>query len=181
MHGIGKFLIVFSLACIGLRGFADEPGPKSENKMVSCDKELAGKLRFHVAIFVKPPRAPTSEEEEVQSNPNWVKLRFASFGEVESVQITVNDEPVIIPQSAFSDLYAIYSCKISEESGCALLSIVGGDAGNGYTAQFKIIECKGKEPFYRISERVWRAGEFPKEIWEKTIYNNDNKNVLSKF
>jgi hypothetical protein len=181
MRGIWVLFLVFSLICIGTWSYADEPGPASENKIVGCNKELAGKLRFHVAISMKPPRVPTPEEEDVQGNPNWIRYRFAPFGEVESVQITVNNEPIYIPQSAFSDLYAINSCKVSDGSNYTLLSIVGGDAAYGYTVQFKIVGRKGKNQSYRISERVWRDGEFPKEILEKIIYYYDNKNVLPKY
>jgi hypothetical protein len=80
---------------------------------------------------------------------------------------------VFIPWKFYSDLSAIHIADFKKTDDSYQLILKGGDAAGLFRADFKIKN-------FRMIERIVRVGEFPDEVWEKTILHNelwDNKDM----
>lgn len=89
---------------------------------------------------------------------------------IKKISISVNGQLIYIPLSAFSDLgnpAQIGLKKLSSDS--FRLIINGGNAAGSYSA---MLDFRGSE----IYQRKVVSGEFPKEVWEKTIFSFNHLN-----
>lgn len=135
---------------------------------------LGKKLKVLVEVEMSDEQKASIEEQaKVDADSSWLKGRDLTIWQsIRRVTIQLNGSPVVIPQSAFEDIYSVSSMSIEEKGGVILLTMSGGDAGGSYLATFKIIPSRRTRGRFRLSERIHRHGEFPDEVWEKTTYRN---------
>jgi hypothetical protein len=136
--------------------------------------QLDAKTRILVSIEMTQGSGPLTSEayDQLDQDPAWRADRFKEHASVERVLIKVNEEPVWISQSAFEGIILVHSIRVSRDKRGIRLVIIGGDAGVSYRADYQIVPSTRIRGQFRISERVWRLGEFPDEVWERTTYHN---------
>ena len=165
------FLLVISVSCFG----ADKPKLQSsvDGKICKLDGAINKRTKVSVQIEMGEKKELSLEEiEKKGQDPAWRRDYYSGWAPVKRVLIKVNSNAVDIPQSSFQDLYAVSSMEMFERKGSLYLLIGGGDAGESYSATFRIISSARVKGKFRLSERILRHGEFPDEVWEKTIYQN---------
>ena len=114
------------------------------------------------------------ERDNLDQDPAWRKGRYRNWSQIERVLIKVNGEPVMIPDSAFEGIYGVRFIIVKRLNGAIRLQVTGGDAGESYFAFFTLKASKRMKGRYQVAERVWRLGEFPEEVRERTTYYNSN-------
>ena len=80
--------------------------------------------------------------------------------------LQINGKDVWLPWKLHSDICHIYRVRVRESNGYVLVDIRGGNAAGSYDATYKF---NG----HRLMERIVRVGEFPEQVWEKTVLHND--------
>ena len=85
---------------------------------------------------------------------------------VRRFSLQLNDKDVWIPWKLYSDICHVRKVLVRESNGSVLIDIMGGDAAGSYAAQYKFKN-------QRLVERMVRVGEFPKQVWEKTVLYNE--------
>lgn len=134
---------------------------------------ISARVRVEVLIEMGEKRELSIDEINARDqDPAWQREHYSDWAPVKRVLIKVNGHLVDIPQSAFQDLFAISGLTVVQSKGAIELRVGGGDAGDSYSATFKIVQSPRMKSKFRIAERVLRHGEFRDEIWEKTIYQN---------
>lgn len=170
-----KFLLFLLLLPSALIA-SDRPRLASTQTDNRCS--ISGTLRKGLKVLVEvemanESKASMEEQARVDADSSWLKGRELTIWQsVQRVTIQLNGSPVLIAQSAFEDLYSVSSMSIEEKGGALHLTMSGGDAGGSYLATFKIVHSRRMKGRYQLTERVHRLGEFPDEVWEKTIYRN---------
>jgi hypothetical protein len=136
--------------------------------------QLDAKTKILVSIEMTHGSGPLTSEayDQLDQDPAWRADRFKEHDSVGRVLIKVNEEPVWIPQSAFEGIILVHSIQVSRNKRGIRLVIMGGDAGVAYRADYQIVPSIRINGQFRISERVWRLGEFPDAVWERTTYHN---------
>lgn len=114
------------------------------------------------------PNVPEAETDDY----TWRRDRFQNLPQIRTFQLKLNGNNVVIPQSAFADLYDIKQAKVWSGKAGIFLRVAGGDASASYEATFKIVPSRMKKHLYQVVERTLRQGEFPTEVWERTTYHN---------
>jgi hypothetical protein len=85
---------------------------------------------------------------------------------ISSLVITRHNRNVLLQSKLFTDLCNVNSVKLSERKGKFILSLVGGDAGDSFKAEFVFNGVF-------LAERIVRHGEFP-EVYERTQFRYNN-------
>lgn len=84
---------------------------------------------------------------------------------IQSIHVLRSGKPIFIPLSTYGDLGNPSAVQLKKlPSKDFQLIINGGDAAGSYSA---VLNFKGGE----ISSRTVTSGEFPKEVWEKTVFS----------
>ena len=112
------------------------------------------------------------EQKRSDQDPAWRRGRYKDWPQLDRVLIKIDGEPVMVPDSAFDGIYGVAFIIVKRQRGAIRLQVTGGDAGAAYDAFFTLhasVKMKGR---YQVTERVWRLGEFPDEVWERTTYHN---------
>ncbi|GEM_PF-6733952 len=172
--GSYSFLLAMTLTMPGvLQGSPPLEGTAKGNTLV-LEGTLGGSTRMKVQFDMNPTQGPTeTERKTMNANPfSWMKDRENGFNPLAKVQIQINGVFVLIPQSAFADIFDPTKAKAWKEKNAYVLAVEGGDAAASYQVKFRILPSRHRKGQYQIVERVWRHGEFPTEVWERTTYHN---------
>ena len=85
---------------------------------------------------------------------------------VQNLTLKLNGKEVHFPHKFVADLSHIRSVEINNVKDGIEIILHGGDAAGSFTAEFLVRK-------QRLVERLVRHGEFPDEVWEKTLIGND--------
>ncbi len=173
-RGSSSFLLAMILAMPGvLQGSPPLEGKAKGNTFV-LEGTLGGSTRMKIQFDMIPTQHPTeSEIEAMNANPfSWMKGRENWTKPLRKVQIQIDGVFVLIPQSAFADIFDPVKAKAWKEKNAYVLSVEGGDAAASYEVKFRMLPSRHRKGKYQIVERLWRHGEFPTEVWERTTYHN---------
>jgi hypothetical protein len=85
---------------------------------------------------------------------------------VQDLTLKLNDKKVHFPHKFVDDLSHVRSVEIKDDKNGMRILLRGGDAAGSYSAEFLVRKL-------RLVERIVRHGEFPDEVWEKTVIGND--------
>jgi hypothetical protein len=89
---------------------------------------------------------------------------------INAITVLRNSQKVFIPLSAYADLGNPRNISLERLAAHGFrLTISGGDAAGSYTAILDFHKTA-------ISRRKVVSGEFPKEVWEQTIFSFNNLN-----
>lgn len=85
---------------------------------------------------------------------------------VQRLTLKLNGKKVHFPHKFVADLSHVSFVEIKGVKGGVEILLRGGDASGSYAAEFLVTKK-------RLVQRIVRDGEFPTEIWEKTVIGND--------
>jgi|WetSurMetagenome_2_1015567.scaffolds.fasta_scaffold620617_1 hypothetical protein len=83
--------------------------------------------------------------------------------------LRLNEVEISIPRKYYSDICDISKVSIEEKQELVILKVKGGDGAGSFNAEYVFKNN-------RLIERMVRMGEFPDEVWEKTILHNEMEN-----
>jgi len=162
MKNILPFLVSFFAIT---NAFAQEPITINKSGKFSCGKS------FTITIIERNYiKTPNSKEDD---GSLWGTDGGYPSTVIETFDIDINDVAVFIPWKFYSDLSSIHKADFEKVGDAYILTVEGGDAAGSFDAYFKIKN-------FRMIERTVKMGEFPDEVWEKTVLHNelwDNKDM----
>lgn len=119
-------------------------------------KQVSVQIKTHIVDIGKASDPPP---KEIDSNCTYGRIPCSP---VDSLKISVDGDPVIVPRSAFVDLADLNRCHLEKSKQRMVLICTGGDAADSYGLEITFDAT-------RVLQRKKFAGEFP-EDFEKTIY-----------
>jgi hypothetical protein len=114
-----------------------------------------------VAVF-QTSSVEVSNDDKIPRFPQCTYSRIPCVI-VRQLKLFVNDAEVFLPRSVYADLGDIQSAEFSSKNGLFVLTLMGGDASESYTA--RIVFDK------RLRERRLYSGEDRIHALEVTRYN----------
>jgi hypothetical protein len=82
---------------------------------------------------------------------------------VDNVTISINDKPLFIPRSVFSDLADLNTASLKNSQRGIVLTFIAGDASEAYVVE---ITFNAKQ----VLQRKLFDAEFPANVWQETVY-----------
>jgi hypothetical protein len=153
-----RIAIIIFIVLFAQNVYAKEP------KVVQHSGKLNSGQTYSVKIIEKKYiKKPDSKEDD---GSIWGIDGGFPITIVELFKVEINDVAVFIPWKFYADIAHVHIVKTKEIDNVFIVIVKGGDAAGSYTAEYKIKE-------YRLIERIVRVGEFPDEVWEKTILHNE--------
>jgi len=125
---------------------------------------LPSGMRYEIKVQ-EAPYAPSLQLPEDDCGMWGVDCGNPKFS-INMLSLKLNDKKVHWPHKYVADLSYVRKVEIKEAKAGVKLLIHGGDAAGSYSAEFLIKKN-------RLVERIVRHGEFPDEVWEKTLVCND--------
>jgi hypothetical protein len=150
--------IIFSLILLAVNVSAKEP------IVIQKSGKLKSGHSYSIKIIEKNfIKKPDSKEDD---GSVWgIDGGFPSTV-VDIFKVEINNVAVVIPWKFYADITNVREAGIIESADVLILTVEGGDAAGSYTAEYSIKDN-------RLIERIVRVGEFPVEVWEKTILHNE--------
>jgi hypothetical protein len=149
-------LAAFTIAAAAL---AEEPGPFLLDQSGELPSGKSYRLVIHEAPYQRRPL------EQPDDGSRWgIDGGFPRFY-VEELTLTLGKLSVWIPRKFHTDLSHVHRASMQEQRGAVVLRLEGGDAAGSFAAEFRF---RGGN----FVERLVRHGEFPDEVWERTIYRH---------
>ena len=146
---------------------------ETKGNVCMVEGQLDTKTKVLVRIESTPGRPiPEKVQEEMDQDPAWRRGRYRNWSQVDRVLIEVNGKPVVIPDSAFEDIYGVQFILVTRYHGAIRIQVTGGDAGAAYDAFFTLAASNREKGRYQVAGKKWQLGEFWDEVWEKTTYHN---------
>lgn len=163
-------LLVTPITAAELRG-------ETEGHVCKVEGQLDSKTKIAVTMELSPGHEESMEvRDKVGADSAWRRDKYSMWGNwasLDRVLIEINAQAVRIPQSAFEGLHDVRAISVTNGSkGIVFLKVIGGDASESYSATYRIEPSRRIKGQYRVAERVERTGEFPDEVWERTVYHN---------
>ena len=173
-HGVSSHLITRSLVSgllvvpiIG-EGLPAQHGVRISPKISLVAKKTrkldiktfrAGGSKVGYTVMIKEVKMIIPDESYVQ----WWGSDGDPCFRVDKLRIFKGKSEFVVPRSAFPDLTNVGELSILKVKGGCEIHISGGDASTSYDA---VISVHGED----VTKRVVRAGEFPENWFETTIY-----------
>jgi hypothetical protein len=146
---------------------------ETKGNVCMVEGSLDTKTKVLVSIETSPgQKLSVDEREKLDQDPAWRKDRNWFWSKADRVLIKVNGDPVLVSDSAFEGIYGVAFIIVKRQHGSIRIQVSGGDAGSAFDVFYTVQASKRMKGHYRLTERVRRLGEFPDDVWEKTIYHN---------
>ena len=123
----------------------------------------AGKLNVQVKIItheVHIGKPSDGRPSVIQSNCTYSKYPCSI---VERVEITVDNNPLFIPRSVFSDLADLNSAEVKANDNGVVLTLYGGDASESYIVKIAFDAEK-------VKSRILSSAMSPDQPLQETTY-----------
>ena len=155
-----KTTIILLLALLTTAVYASPESPFQFEKRGTLPSGVRYELKIIEGQFLPSPQVPADDCGMWGvdcGNPKY---------SVQNLTLKLNDKKVHFPHKFVADLSNVRSVEIKDDKSGIKIFLRGGDAAGSFTAEFIVRKL-------RLTERIVRHGEFPDEIWEKTVIGND--------
>lgn len=173
-----RIKFIMSIICILLAGLSHINAgqltgvTKERVCQIQGTLESGEKIRIYIEMEHKGGKLNNKQERPIL-NGAWSRQFFGKLLPIYQVHIRINNNNVLIPNSALSDIASVREIEVHKEGKRFLLTMECGEGGDSSTATFNIEESKRQPGTYQITERKVSAGGFKDDVWERTVYHNN--------